>query len=118
MSWGQNCLDKRELFPCDCGTSDHQFIFEIYDWDSKDELPEDNVSCSMSVFIQDRPFWTRLWYAIKMIFGYKTRYGHWDYIMLNYETTGKLIEGLERYRDLVKKYRRQREASQFDSEDY
>ena len=70
-----NKLDK-ELVICDCGSTEHQMIFI---WD------EIHSEVYMEVHLAKKPFWQRVKFGIKYIFGYHCKYGHWDEIVLNKE---------------------------------
>jgi len=63
-------LDGTEFFECDCGADEHTLRFTL-------DLPEREIYISM--FLQaDYRWYKRTWIAIKYIFGYKCKYGHWD----------------------------------------
>jgi hypothetical protein len=40
-------------------------------------------------------WWKRLWHGIKYIFGHKSRYGHWDEILIEADEIEPLIEYLQ-----------------------
>ncbi len=54
---------------CDCKSANHQMRFHY-------DIRENEVWCD--VFLQDKPFLQRLVDGVKYIFGFKTRYGHFD----------------------------------------
>ena len=63
-------LDGTHFFECSCGGGEHTLKFVL----CKDE---DDPCIYADVFLdQYNPCWKRVWLAIKYIFGYKTRYGH------------------------------------------
>lgn len=49
---------------------EHQLIFSYF--------PEDNEVYMAVHLIPEYNIWKRIWTAIKYIFGYKSRYGHFD----------------------------------------
>lgn len=63
---------KHELFVCECDNVEHQLIFSYF----KDEQ-EDEVYMEVHL-IPEYNIWKRIWNAVKYIFGYRSRYGHFD----------------------------------------
>jgi len=65
-----------EHFQCECGSDEHTLKFSL------DELTGDieELEIWTSVFLHSEyhGFWGRLWIAVKYLFGYKCRYGHFD----------------------------------------
>ena len=61
---------------CICGSDEHQFHFKCF--------PEDN-EVFMSVHLPDRGFLSRLWHGLKYIFGYKSKYGEFDEVLIGSE---------------------------------
>ncbi len=59
---------------CDCSSAEHQIIFR--------KMDDDNEFVYGSIHLSSRPFLKRIIPAIKYIFGYKCRYGHFDEILL------------------------------------
>ena len=67
-----------EIILCDCNSTEHQMI--IY-YDKDDEFGEEEVYVHLHL-INNRGFWNRLKYGIKYIFGYKSKFGAWDEMVL------------------------------------
>lgn len=63
-------------FDCICGSREHNLEMQIID---DPELP----FMGFYVFLDSPGFFKRIWKAIKYVFGYKCRYGHWDEILLD-----------------------------------
>lgn len=79
---------QTEFFECICGSEAHTLRFQL----------DDDVELYTSVFLnQYRGFFGRLWIAIKYLFGYKCRYGHWDCTMLKLEDADRLIALFKNY---------------------
>lgn len=83
---------RQKLFICECGDISHQFVLSYYpddkDWDE----------AYIEIFLTDNcGFWKRLWYGIKYIFGYKSRFGAFDEILLSHDTAKELKESLNEY---------------------
>jgi len=63
-------LDGTYFFECACYSDEHVLKF-VYDRREKEIYA--------TMFMSDWPQWyKRVWVAIKYIFGYKCKYGHWD----------------------------------------
>lgn len=59
-----------KIISCSCGSPEHTLTFN---------LNEEDKEIYTSVFLhQYRPVYQRVVVAIKYIFGYKCKYGHWD----------------------------------------
>lgn len=98
-----------DTFVCNCGSLEHQFVFQIYDFGDDDWLeddPEENVLCSLAVYLPDVPLWTRIKNAVKYVFGYKCRFGHFDSADIKDADVERLIKGLTQFRERVIHYRR------------
>jgi hypothetical protein len=65
------------LLICSCHSTDHQMI--IY----RNTDPLYGPEAYIHVHLVRRSFWYRLKYAIKYVFGYKSRYGAWDEFILD-----------------------------------
>lgn len=78
---------KTEHLVCQCSSPEHtiQFIYS----------EEDNEIYTNVFLNQYRSFFKRIWIAIKYIFGYKCKYGHWDCFMMRNEDLSKIKKILE-----------------------
>lgn len=77
----------KEVILCDCYSSEHQYLV---------------LSDEEFVYIQPhlirRSFWYRLKYGVKYIFGYKSKYGAWDEMLLSkshYEQFQRLADTIK-----------------------
>lgn len=77
---------ETQLILCACHNSEHQMIF------MKDE--EDNL-IYVQVHLTKKTFWKRFKYGIKYIFGYQSRYGAFDEIVLDKSHASYFIEIVE-----------------------
>ena len=77
--------DIEKFISCDCHSDEHTLRFNlIYSDDGSPEL-------YTSVYLhQYRGFWKRVWVAIKYVFGYNCKYGHWDCFSANEEKIKEL----------------------------
>jgi len=86
-------VDQTEFFECVCGTNEHTIVFKISD--------SDPVELYTSVFLnQYHNFFGRLWIAVKYLFGYKCKDGHWDCTLIKLEDADRLIALLRSYKTL------------------
>ena len=80
----KNKINKSpELFICECHSTDHQIII-LYSEDDGYPIVYSHVH------LNKRPFWERLKYGIKYIFGRKCRYGAFDEFIFNSDDAEKL----------------------------
>jgi hypothetical protein len=76
-----------EYLECACHSPEHTLRFI---------LDEDLY---VSVFLQELPWRERLVAAVKYLFGYKCRYGHFEEIIVDKRDCGRIISILEEFRD-------------------
>ena len=73
---------------CSCYSTEHTLRWS-YDTSEKEFYTE--------VFLnQYRSFFKRVWIAVKYVFGYKCRYGHWDCTLLNENEAIKLRDFIDK----------------------
>lgn len=68
-------MEQNEILICQCHDVEHQVIFS---YDNDERSPE----VYMSTHLTTLPFWKRVKYAVKYIFGYQSRYGAFNEIVL------------------------------------
>lgn len=66
---------------CDCNSTEHQIVI-------RHDVEENEVY--MQVYLHKWSFWRRLIVAVKYLFGYHCRYGHWDTFTFKKEHAIKL----------------------------
>lgn len=71
------------LLACKCSSVEHQIV--IY------HNEDDNLVYCL-IHLSKRSFWKRLVHGIKYIFGYKSKYGHWDEFIFNSNDAQKVLE--------------------------
>ena len=76
---------NKELILCECGSMEHQIVFIWFDDN------EDNEVFAQIHLNTEKSFYERLVSGIKYIFGYKSRFGNFDEIIL----TNDHVEGLK-----------------------
>lgn len=84
-------MEKPEYLECRCSTPEHTLRF----WFDDDK---DFPCVYVSVFLEEYPWYRRLWLGLKYIFGHKCRYGHFSEFMLRPEDADRLAsiaEGLK-----------------------
>ncbi len=77
-----------EFFECACHSDEHTLKFS-YD-------PEDNELYTSVYLNQYRNIFRRVWVAIKYVFGYRCKYGHWDCFIMQPKDAGRLRAFLDR----------------------
>ena len=82
--------DNEILLLCDCSSEEHQLIVR---WDNDDR--EVYVSVHLANYMG---FWKRLWHAVKYVFGYKSRYGAFDEVILRKEDADNLQKVVDHLR--------------------
>lgn len=82
----------KEYFECSCNSSQHTLKFEF---DDDKELPLIYVS----IFLSEFPWYMRLFEALKYVFGYKCRYGHFDEFILKKQDCDRLIDIIVKLKD-------------------
>lgn len=85
---------KIDYVDCSCNSPDHVLRFSY-------DLEENELWIEIQL-IQYRNIFKRMWVAIKYIFGYQCRYGHWDCWLLNPKDCEKIQNILQRIVDNIK----------------
>lgn len=75
-------LDGTHYFECECGADEHTLRF-ILD-------KEDGILYTHIYLNHYLPWWKRAWRAIRYVFGYRCRYGHWDSWLIRAEDAPRL----------------------------
>ena len=97
--------DHTEYFECACFSPEHALRFDLLDNNDDKSNNADNVELSTTVFLgQHDSFIQRVWLAIKYIFGYKCRYGHFDCYIMRPEDADRFIELFAQYKIMRSKY--------------
>ena len=76
---------EQQLYICECYSPEHQMIFHPTD-------PNEERTIFVHVHLVKRPFWYRLKYVLKYIFGYQSRYGAFDEMILGPEHSKQLLD--------------------------
>lgn len=75
-------------FDCKCESPEHTLRFS-YD-------PEDNEIYTEVFLCQYRNPFQRIWTALKYVFGFKCKFGHWDCWLMKEEDCKRLVELVNR----------------------
>lgn len=91
-------MKKEEIVICECHSTEHQMVFLYSDEDVK--FPNSDVvknikTVYIHTHLNKHPFWTRVKYGIKYIFGYQCRYGAFDEFIINPEDAHKFESVVE-----------------------
>jgi hypothetical protein len=84
---------NNELFVCDCGDVEHQFIITYFD-----DADLDDQLC-IQMHLSNIGFWNRIKYAFCYIIGNRSKYGGGAFgeVLLDKKNTAKLITSLQNY---------------------
>ena len=79
--------DRKELLICECHSTEHQMVVYY----SNDDSPISSYNMVyLHIHLNKRPFWGRLIYGLKYIFGRKCRFGAFDEFIFNPKDADKL----------------------------
>ena len=86
--------ESHNILICECHSTEHQMVINY----SEDEYPDGTKSPMVYIHthLNKRPFWQRLKYGIKYIFGYQCRYGAFDEFIIN-PTDAKTLQEVVNY---------------------
>lgn len=83
--------DQDYFVICECRSEEH-LIRLLYDQEDKE--------ITMNTFLCPRYYWyERIWVAIKYIFGYRCRWGHWDSFIFSKLAVDSLQDFINKYYD-------------------
>lgn len=86
---------KRYFFDCICYSSEHTLQLDYENYDEEENCPP---TLSFNVHLGCYPgIWQRFWIAVKYVFGYKCKYGHFDTFILNRKDAERLKGYLETF---------------------
>ena len=89
-----------EYFECDCHSHEHTLRLSIvYD----KEVPDCEIYAHIFLNTYDNIL-KRIWTAIKYIFGYKCRYGHWDEWIISRDDAKRLRDFCDKMIEFKDKY--------------
>lgn len=74
-------FETQEIFICECHSPDHMFIIRKFD---------DESEVYVTIHLTKQPIMRRLKYAFRYIFGYQSRFGAFDEIILNPDDADRL----------------------------
>ncbi len=84
--------DHTEVLICACNSSEHQLVIHFLDYNG--EIPNYKEVVISPHLVTYRNIFKRIRVAIKYIFGYKSKYGHWDSIIINDQNYSILKEAI------------------------
>lgn len=78
---------EHEIIICKCESPEHQIIFSYF--------LDNDIDREVYMIIHLRPesnIFKRIWIALKYIFGYKSKYGDFDSMIIGQRDTYKLVK--------------------------
>jgi len=93
--------ESKDVLICSCNSDEHQYLIYYSD----NESPNGQVSPTVHIhpyLITHKSFWKRVVVGIKYMFGYKTKYGHWDEFMFDPSDADKLQDVVDYLRKIKK----------------
>jgi len=81
---------ETKLVLCDCGWSEHQMIWSYF----LDEEDEPFIYVHIHLVGHNNIF-QRVWLALRYVFGYPCKYGHWDEILIDEQVALELQEYID-----------------------
>ena len=101
--------DDSEIFVCECSDIAHHVIFQVWDWgkDDKRLAMHPEAAIELAIFVPLNPEWKwhkRIWLAIKYMFGYQCKYGHYDSMMVRRSDVPRIKAILDRYEEKIQEY--------------
>lgn len=82
-------LEIKQYFECDCGDFDHFFRVAYFE-DDQDYL-------YLHIHLRRHNFFKRIVTAIKYVFGYGSKYGDFDEILLDKDRSMSLVNFVNKY---------------------
>lgn len=76
---------EKEYFECQCHGDEHILTFSFW-------VVSDDPDCYVHIFLNHRRWYKRIWPAIRYIFGYKCKFGHFDEMILKHKDVSRLRE--------------------------
>lgn len=77
-----------EFYECDCSSDEHTLKFTLD--------PDDGMLWTSVFLSQYRGFFGRCWEALKYVFGYRSKYGHFDCVHVREDDKPRLIALLQK----------------------
>jgi hypothetical protein len=75
--------DTKDIFVCNCHNTEHQMVV-------MKERDEQYPMVYVHIHLTKRPFWQRVSYGLRYIFGRQCRYGAFDEFIFNHDDLYKL----------------------------
>lgn len=91
---------RHDFFTCVCGSDEHVLHITLDETPIGDDPPE----LWVSMFLWEWSWYKRIWIALKYIFGYKCRYGHWDTAAIQPHDAKRFSELAVWYQTLVEEH--------------
>lgn len=86
---------EHEYYICTCDSPEHHFIIDGFIDELGDKKYKEIIITPYLFKYQS--IFSRIWVAIKYIFGYQSKYGHWDSICLNEIESKRLADSINKF---------------------
>ena len=96
-------LYEKIHFDCVCDSDEHVFVVRM-----DREEGEMYTSVHLNGYL---PWYKRAWYALRYVFGYHCRYGHWDCVLLDEVRATKLRDTCDKALVVMKQHREQEKVA-------
>ena len=84
---------EREFILCDCGCAEHQVLLQYFP-DEDDKFKVLYLTIHLVTYMN---IFRRLWAALRYVFGYHCRYGHWDEIVVTKKTAAEMRDFIDKF---------------------
>ena len=86
---------EQDLVICSCGDISHQLIISTFEYTTSSG--KDDIDCFIQIYLSKHNFWNRLIFGFKYIFGFQSKFGAFEEIVVNQENATKIKNCMEYY---------------------
>ena len=90
-----------KYFECSCGSPEHRLVITVEDNKEFGDPPEIYTETYVHNY---RNFFKRCWVALKYVFGFKNKYGHFDCFTMQQRDVCELEQVVACYKQLVEEW--------------
>ena len=83
----KNGKEIKEYFGCECGSDEHLMVFRYWAEDG-----DDDKELYLNVHLANyENFFQRLWVAVRFLFGYRSKFGEFDEVVIRKDDINRLF---------------------------